>query len=367
VPPLEQSPAQKLIEHQFNLQQAARLTEEQARQTAEFQREQALATQRNKDYLEIMGRQQSFEKQQQDARIRAENSRAADRNRIQLQLAGLKAGGGMNGFGGTISVDDEGNPVFMPTDPSDIIKSTIDQVRNGQMSMEYAKKNFTPKQWPIIAKSVQDSGNKFLSQKQQDAVASMEHISSLTEDLFKIHNLRLNHAGMLQFPLSDASNEFNTLEEKIGGDLAGVSKWLNSVPRFTNVELGQVKKALLPDKSIFTHTGSMEFTKYEKFVKDVQDSFNTILNDIPEGQRNQIRDRLGLNSFPYLGSAIKTPGASVNSIQGASQPSPQVGGKMKPPKPGQILVVKKSTGQTGWLDPKDYKEDKYSKVGAGGQ
>jgi hypothetical protein len=130
---------------------------------------------------------------------------------------------------------------------------------------------------------------------------------------------------------------------------------------------------ILPNTSL-SHTGAYEFTKYEDFVKDIQDSFNTILSDVPENQKNLIREKFGLNRFPYLGNAIKQPGVPVERIGGGTQPTQQEGGKQpvvtrdRPPKPGMILVKKKVTdskgpaGAEGWISPEKFDSRFYEKV-----
>src|SRR6185436_7036699 len=156
---------------------------------------------------------------------------------------------------------------------------------------------------------------------------SLEKVSALVPKLYQIHKLRNENWLALQNPLSDASKTFKSLQEQITGDLAGVSKWLNEVPRFTNVELKKVSEALIPNTSIFTSGGEQEIKKYYKFVNDIQDYFNTTLSNLKEPQRNIIRQDLGYNSFPALGGAIKTPGMEPGRIQGAAEPTQKVGGE----------------------------------------
>ena len=364
--PLSQTPEVKLAQQVASEAEQRKNRETQFREQADLARAKALREQTFQDQLEVLGRTQKFQDEQRRKAEQATKDIQDSKLANTLKVAQLRATGGLTGFGGRVVTDEDGNSVYVPNDPEPIINNTLEQAENGTATIDQIKKMFPQaRTLGMITGAAQERGIKIISDKQVEKLRELEHVSSLTEDLYKLHQLRLKHPLAIQFPLNGPGNEFTTLNEKLGGDLAGVSKWLNSVPRFTNVELGKVKDAILPSADIFHHTGSMEYTKYEKFVKDIQDSFNTILSDVPEKQKNIIRQKMNLNNFPYLGNAIKSPGTPVNQIGGSVQPTETRGGAQPPAQvvpEGRMLVREKVSGRRGHIDPQNFDPQKYERL-----
>ncbi len=334
---------------------AAEIAMENLRSQHELQRATALRQTNFQDQIAIMGMQQTFQDEQRRKQEAFQTAQQNARLANTMAVAKLKTMGGLTGFGGTVSYDDEGNAVFMPNNPSDIVNAVRDKIRTGDMTQEELKTRF-PVSKPagqIINADLQENDIKPLTKKQLDDLRELEKVASLVDKIKQLADIRKDHPFLLQMPMGPIVDKWNSLQEQIKGDLAGVSKWLNSVPRFTNVELSKVQDALLPSSDWIHHGAAEEYKKYYKFVEDIQNSFNTILSDVSEPQRAAIRAKMNLDKFPFIGNAIKAPGAPVPRIGGAVQPSERTGGQ-----PQVITVIEKATGRKGQIGINKYNADK---------
>lgn len=298
---------------------ALRLAKEHENRMAELKQENDYRLQQQKNMLDA-----------EMARMNLEN--AAQFRRTQFEVTGGLSeipGNPFNQFGGVHIVTGPGGaPQVNTTSGGDIIGNTLKGIGDGSITMNQLRTLY-PRQASAFEMMASQHGLMPLNDKEAEQLAALEKVAKIVPTLQEMYLIRHDHPMQDLNPLSTAGQRFNMLADIVKGNLPAISMALSGVKRFNNYEMKNYEDYLIPKRGP-TSNKNMETSKYNSFVThDLQEAFDTATRRLPKGQRDIIRDKLGLNGFPMLGSAVNTPGQSPGTPQGAT-PALPLGQRQKP-------------------------------------
>lgn len=319
----------------------AKTREQQAAQEAEFGRQVRLNAQAHLDRLTEERQRDTYETTRQNNMIAAQKSLRSSEDAAAMQRTVINATGGLMGIpkqyglgsgGVTITTDENGNPQITTKSPADFVTSVGNDIRDGNISEEQVRKLY-PKQASLIFKYADDRGIKPLSQAQLDGLKGLNDVSKVGDTLKTLAQLRAAQGGRLDslnlfnsantnYPmLHDAGQLYKTKSQEFGQSTARVAGVLGNIRRLNAQDIQQVLGGLLPDQSASSDPFN-GYDKYNKFITDIQNDFNTVTKGLPEGQKKLLIDKFGGNSLPYLSKTMNAPGQNPGTPGNAAPALP---------------------------------------------
>ena len=326
----------------------AKTREQQALQESEFARQIKLDAQRHADRLAEQAQENTYNNNHQQTMITAQQSELSQRLAAEHQKAIIDATGGWYGLtdndkkkygmptGVTITTDSDGQPIVSTKSPADIMTNVINDMYDGKLSTDQVKKQY-PKQSSLIFETARQRGVVGATQTQLDALKGLNDISRVVPNLQEMAKLRANQgAGIfgsgvsnildknnVNYPgLNDAGKRFKDLEQQFGQSTARIAGVLGNIRRLNQPDVELTLKSLIPDKSAASDPMN-GFNKYNNFVTDIQNDFNTITNGLPDGQKAHLLKVFGATTaFPYLSKTVNQPGQNPGTPSNAQPALP---------------------------------------------
>lgn len=308
----------------------AKTREQTAQQNAESERQLKALAIEHTNRLSELAQNNEYETKRQNSSLAAQKAMRDSENALGLQKTIIEATGGMQGMpslGSTVSTGPDGSPQVQTPNTSDFLTNTVRQLRDGQMSTDQLKKQY-PKQAAFILRTANQQGISGLTDKQTEQLQDLNSVAKVVPILKRMNHIIQQFPNEVFNPLSDAGKQYAADKATVEGALPTISRSLSGVKRFNGMEMDQYKNYLLPDRGIkvgpidATKTGPNR-SKYDQFVThDIQDAFNTVTQNLGQGQKDIIKERIGLNNLPSLGSAIKTPGQQTGTPTGMTPALP---------------------------------------------
>lgn len=293
----------------------------------------AVAAQQHADRLAELAQNNEYENDRQASSLRAQKTLRDSENALGLRKAMIEATGGLSEdpsfkTGVTIQTGPDGQPVQKQTPIGDFVTNTIRQLRDGQMSTDQLKKQF-PKQAPTILRLANEQGIGGLTDAQKARIDDLNSVAQIVPALRKMNQINEQYPNEVFIPGTDANKAFNGLKQQVEGALPTISRALSGVKRFNGFEMDQYKNYLEPTRGVdlggplnFQPTAANS-SKYNDFVThDIQDAFNTATSNLPQGQRDIIKQRIGLNNLPSLSNALSAPGVNSGTPTGMTPALP---------------------------------------------
>jgi hypothetical protein len=351
VPPLSQNPEQQLI------QQQTRETEDraEARQTriaaatgqiqlenqlklldAQFPKELSLATIRN-----------NWDKEKIRMQQEGENYRANLANSTRLKIGTMAKQGLFSGMGGSLSFDEDGNPIYSSGDPTNMLANLIPDIASGKVTQEDIQKQFpTAKDRTALGSILAQANIHAINNKERTYINDLQSASSLLPKIAEMYQELNEHPYSLLLGFGTSNERFNQAKQVVEGNRALLVRVLEGVNRYTYQQALDKSKELIPEvsaKTVFTPGGiEAQNKKYEFFVKEMlQDNFNKAAGHLPASQQKAIRGRIDL---PDIGQALSQPGGEHPQIPGTT--APQVLNNPQPTE-DRVIVYDRKTGRTG--------------------
>jgi hypothetical protein len=312
----------------------SKIRETQALQDSEFAKQIKLAAQQHQDRLDEEAARNTYETNRQQDMIEAQRALRDSENSMSIRRAMIEATGGLSEFGKiipgtTIATGADGQPSVNQQGVGDFVSNTIRQLRDGQMSSDQLKKQF-PKQASAILGIASQQGIGALTEDSRTKLNDLNTIAQVVPILKEMNEINMSAPNsVLMNPMSKEYKQFQTDKQIVMGSIPAVSRVLGGVKRFNGFEMKDYENYLLPTRGL--SIGPLDLTKpnidkYNSFVThDIQDAFNTATSSIPDGQRAIIKQRIGLNNLPSLGSALQTPGAPTGTPSGMTPAIPAQG------------------------------------------
>jgi hypothetical protein len=301
----------------------AKTREQSAAQQAETERQLKLAAQNN-----------IYETARQASSQRAQQALHDSEGALSLRKAMIEATGGLSEqdsgskTGISIKTGPDGQPIQTQQPVSDFVTNTLRQLRDGQMSSDQLKKQF-PKQAPVLLRMASEQGIGALTDTQKTRLDDLNTVAQVVPALKKMNEIAAQDPNNTWMnPTSDAYKTFNGLHQQVAGALPAISRALSGVKRFNGFEMEQYDKYLTPQTGISfgpldTTKVGPNFGKYNDFVThDIQDAFNSATSGLPQGQRDIIKQRIGLNNLPSLSNALQAPGVNSGTPSGMTPAVP---------------------------------------------
>jgi hypothetical protein len=301
----------------------SRIREQKAQQEAETERMLSQEATQHTNRLAELAQENTYRlnqiKQTQDAETARSNTEIASR----LHVAMINATGGLFGMdtpGSSnvrLTTNSDGSVSTNSVQPNEIVKNALDDMKNFRLSREEFEKKYG-KSARYLESMGQSQGLGLLNKDQKSQVQDLEAVAQVIPVLHEMNLIRAQYPIKDLIPGTDAYKLFTTDEDKVGKAQPAIARILSGTKRFNATEIEKYQDALIPRRNLLKSDYTSGFQKYNDFVsKDVQDAFNTITSGLPKPAQDMLRDQLGYTKFPYLGSALKTPGMNPGTPQGA--------------------------------------------------
>lgn len=290
--------------------------------------------------LQEEAQRQQYETQRTNTELRARASMDAQNNARAIQAAMISATGGLLGMPGStsdptrpsmpvrpgnvqIKLDASGKPMVQSVDPTQIIQNRIDSMYNGTLTSDELKKQVGAKQAEYITNLASQRGVVPLTKEQATQLKDLNDVAKAGPIIKDMAILHANNSGFglgnIWNPLSDSGRKFAQDEQELGKYLPAISRVLANVHRFNNKEIERYQQALQPSKVPWS-TPTNGIDKYNSFINDLQNDYNTVLGTLPDGQRANLIKQGGGTSLPFLNKSLFQPGISPGTPSGMTPP-----------------------------------------------
>ncbi len=291
----------------------AKTREMQALQDAETTRQVRVAQETGSQRLQEINDSKQWDLKRFAATQAAENYRANANNAMKLRIAQMNLTGGLNA---------EGTGGGFPA------QAIADNVYSGKISEEQLKKMY-PKQAAPILSVVQKANGLPITDKEQQNLKDYEAVAAAVPVIKQMNEIVAQHRVEVLIPGTQAYKDYTSMYESVLGKVPAISRVLSGVTRFNRQEMDNYIKAIVPDKNPLKADPSTNLRKLNTFATDeVQNAFNTNFSRLPKPQREALKNDVGLNSLPYVGSQIN-PQTQASPMQqqpqGPQQPKQKVG------------------------------------------
>lgn len=327
----------------------AKTREQAAAQEAETTRQLKLAATEHANRLAEESGRQAFELKRQNQLLAAQKAERAASDANALRRTVFETTGGLTDIGApgsTISTSVEGGPPQVRTgDTATFVNNTIDQIRNGQITTEDLNKKYGNKRAQYLQGLANQSGYTTLSKDQKSQLDDLERVAQVVPTLHSLTSLTMSNPDLTMIPLTKENKNYNNLKDMVQRNIPAIVRVLSGTKRYNESEAEKIAQSLIPSRG--PNSGDLNFNKLKDFInKDLENAYQNVVKDLSPSQQATIRNRIGLNNMPYLGSAMQ---------QSTS------------PAPGRMNVIIRKTGKPGSIPVNEFDTNLYQMVGSGGK